>query len=82
MPAIHLAVRTKSHRRLRVADVRWELFSFPEVRDVVELEAGVIGVYCNPEPDVRTWRAALEPLGYDIELRADESFGADSAAAA
>jgi hypothetical protein len=82
MPVFQLSIRTRSHRRVRAADVRWELFAFPEVRRVVELESGLIAVTCSATPDTRAWRRLLEQLGYVVHVIPDGAGDEDQATAA
>ena len=82
MSVVELLVRTRSGRRLRIADVRWELLVFPEVQDVRRLAPGLVGVYCSAEPRVRAWRSTLERLGYEVDLPTEESRRERSASAA
>jgi len=82
MSVVELSVRTRSGRRLRTADIRWELLVFPEVLDVRRLGPGLVGVHCRAEPRVRAWRTTLEQLGYQVDLHTEEPRGDSSATAA
>jgi hypothetical protein len=82
MSVVELMVRTRSGRRLRIADVRWELLVFPEVQDVRRLAPDLVGVYCSAEPRIRAWRSTLERLGYEVDLPAEALRRERSASAA
>jgi hypothetical protein len=58
----------------RLAALRWDLFVFPEVRDVVQTPRAetVAVLYEGGHPDPEAWSAALKEAGYDAPAGDDE----------
>jgi hypothetical protein len=55
----------------QLATARWELFVFPEIRDVRPLAAGSgVTVVFEGEPDAERWTHALEQAGFVKALAA------------
>jgi len=50
----------------RLWSVRWELFEFPEVRNLAHVDHDVIVVYHDGDPRVAEWIALLRKRGFEL----------------
>jgi hypothetical protein len=59
--------RVRPYSPARLWAVRWHLFEFPEVRNVVHLGGGIVAVPHDGDPQVREWVALLGEHGFELE---------------
>ena len=51
----------------RLWSARWQLFEFPEVRNLAHVNRDVIVVYHDGEPRIDEWIELLRDRGFDFE---------------